>query len=511
MHVKQYTTFAMFSYEWTNVEIIHKFIVQTLDTLNAWQRAEVDVHGRCQFLAVTHTLDHAVWEECERMDREHSLYRVMVGVAQGTPHPKWHIHYTALNGDIVPAHIRAIYPDSPFIVADTEHVRALAVSVHKSLACGLLESANCQRMRSAFEQVFVSAGGAYGFVGSTDYPFGSLYSCVSAPWWKTGVRYCDIDYRQEVGGCYEFNYLTSNHLKRLGVRAANQILGPGVSLTPLSGGHNQEKYAVMRIDSAAYDFGEGLLARCCESRVTRNCRRSLLLSHEQHEAIGGDTAIEQLRWVKSFVHLPYGRAKIEWKTHIEPIESSGEIVADLQRLFGAMYAAVATNQLYVHEKLIEHCSIRDADSVVERLPPAAFKERDNAWLRNTDQVDLAMLPVTFLIRRQKRCAPNRLVRDLWTGWLAAIGDDPDLLGSVTVLEDPHPIESTTEHFDVLSCTCDATRLKQEAIDMLILDVDEINTAHMLVEGIVLGEICNPLHPQNSAVVPRIFGDGVCRE
>jgi len=217
----------------------------------------------------------------------------------------------------------------------------------------------------------------------------------------------------------------------------------------------------------------------------------LLLRSEQVAAVGGAEALGQFEFVKATNILPYGFVKILCHTYEELdyllIRSSE------QRLYEKLYSKGRRRRyvedMVVYPPLQNGLRGKASNSGIQRFPKlgggCAENYYDYAKLFYANDIDLRKLDIWFLLGDLPDLKGVAALEATLQKWMSHISAHPHAYGELELLQVPRFVEAGAKKCAHIKA--DATALKEESLDLLMVMMDEINLDNCKVQFVVLGE------------------------
>jgi hypothetical protein len=388
-------------------------------------------------------------------------------------------------------YLRFLLPEAPKAADEVDRVKLVSCSIAQSLVSERLRRQGENVWTDHWKRMFVDLDAVCGYVTRTDLPLTSVFTIAPGQSGRTsaaGSRIYDVDYRACIDGAYEDNFLSLHHLRRVPDLQERLEVDGTLETEPIEAWEGRLCGLRVRPREGS-PWGArrlaGLLGDLVHRPASGTERSFLLLSHDEVAAAGGAGALKAKPGKALLSELPHGFVQIEESAVIVP-EDYLKRTAMLQSLYGPIYPGVQRGKVYAHELMERFEGLFDRRSIFFRIPTGKPEGRSLLMYFASPELDLEHLTLHLLVRHDLAPADLAQVESIIKTWLAGVAGHPDAYGS---LEQRGSI-SVTElpggkdiHWAV-----SALHLRQEAINLLVLLVDELNRARFRVPYLVFGEI-----------------------
>ncbi len=379
-----------------------------------------------------------------------------------------------------------LWPELPAQLEDRESTRILSLSVDRELFSRRFGSRIESELIPALANVFVALSCQYAYAMETDLPVSSSFGFPPGQDAGSGLPIREIDTSRHIHGVYPTSLLSQNHWERVSGRFTG--LADADDTQPLSDFVPEGTGRLLRLK----DSSERTYARVAEAlqplipprEVTRKTS-SLLIRPDELAAMGGEATLRaELKdaWVRV---LPHGFAQVD-EPQIETVADSTRQIAALQRIYGDVYPEVRSGRLYIHERMESFPGLLDPQRTLYRIPGAPSVSRSLLVFRGESGARSAPLDIHLLLARRTPERGQRRVHALLEEWVSTVSKHEGSYGRLTILKEPSIVEASGA-LD-LQLTADVSELQQEAIDLLVLMLDEQNRSQWLVPYLMLGDI-----------------------
>jgi hypothetical protein len=381
---------------------------------------------------------------------------------------------------ITPDYLRYLEPETAFFTHDPESPRMASLSFDLQMFRAYPPDTR-ERIRSAVEETFVETNAFYAYGHPTRLPISGPYCLIRGGAEPPSPRIVDFDYRAHVEDVYELNWLSPGHVERITGKDRLNGLPDTPIRVPLDARHSPRG---LHIDTGRSSNRSLAVIRECLDGLLRyetpTRSASLLIGRSQLAALGLP-GIERLFAGSEVRRFPHDFVEVRGIHHAanrDPLRFERTLAAFYRQAYRLGEDARA------REHMVEYAGLRNRHEVYYRIPKLGADDSQVVNLIVTDVVDPSELPATVVVRRGLGGSDVARVEEALHRWQNAIQDDRDVYGSFAWRVELHRSERNgTVCFEGV---LDATGLRQEAINLLGLLLDEVNERTLVVPYLVLG-------------------------
>ena len=128
----------------------------------------------------------------------------------------------------------------------------------------------------------------------------------------------------------------------------------------------------------------------------------------------------------------------------------------------------------------------DEDAMYQRLPSYGTEKVEFLKIRRTDDFDFNDLEITLLVKQGLSDSKTRKIHTLYEKWLELVEHHPDSYGTMNIIEDMKNVRLFDQNS--IRFVIDGTALRQTAVNLLVLMIDEMNIEEFLVAYLIFGKI-----------------------
>jgi hypothetical protein len=170
------------------------------------------------------------------------------------------------------------------------------------------------------------------------------------------------------------------------------------------------------------------------------------------------------------------------------VHENQKYYADLTEFFERLRPGIARRSQGIAQLIVQYPGFFEPDQIVQRIPYRSLErsagEDDQVKVYFTANAKRERLNVLFLMNTGVKSYTE--VAALVNEWLVALERHPDVYGSIKAIEElsSWEIENST-HAQML---LDATHLRADGFNLLVLMLDNLNRADLIVRYLVCGEL-----------------------
>lgn len=447
--MKNYFTFLLVSRDWGRIEeTVLPVVEKLLEVVPAARKVQATAQVRSESGAPQ--VVSGTYERARRKFAPQDLVQLILQAMGGSPGVHdFFLFFENVRYRPTPEWLRFISPRMPERIEDTEALKIFSFSLKGELVDHEL-----------VEKLFVAANCVYGFGDETMWPVSGPYQFIRDNSPQAGLRIADFDYATQIEDVYRYNYLSASHLQRI---ADVEEMCRAVECKRLDGG-----LAVYIKDAAA---GREYLQSLIPAAGTASKSFQLLLPGLS------DTAVQKL------AEYSFTRSVKELPDFTRVTLTAPASVIENQRFFAGLndFLGQPAAQL-----IVQFQGLLEPGQIFQRIPVRRFeraaKDDDHVKVYSGSNVQRGRLKLLFVLNASKG---HEQVGELVREWVAAVDRRADVYGVVEVIEDfkPREIEGKV-HGELM---IDATRLQQDALNLLVLRLDELNRKNLIVRYLVFGE------------------------
>lgn len=450
--MKNYFTFLLVSRDWGRVEeTVLPVVEKLLDVVPSSRKVQATAQLKSQ--SGTPQIVSGTYDRARRKFAPQDLVQLILQAAGDTPGvQEFFLFFENVRYRPTPEWLRFLSPRMPDRIEDAEALKIFSVSLKDELV-----------ERGLVEKLFVAANCVYGFGDRTMWPISGPYQFIRDNSPQAGLRIADFDYATQIEDVYRYNYLSASHLQRI---ADVDGLCGAVECKRLDGG-----LAVYLKDAAAERAAREHLRSLIPAAGTGPKSFQLLLPGLP------DTAVQRLAgyvFTRAVKELPdFARVTL---TEPASVAENQQFHAGLNDFFGQPAAQL----------IVQFQGLFEPGQIFQRIPVRRFeraaKDDDHVKVYSGSNVQRERLKLLFVLNASKG---HEQVRELVREWVAAVDRRADVYGAVVVIDDFKSVEMEGKVHGEL--TIDATRLEQDALNLLVLRLDELNRKNLIVRYLVFGE------------------------
>lgn len=445
-----------------------------------------------------------------RQERDLLASGELESVSLGSENPRkltmrMSFQFEAIRYRLLPEYVLWLHPDLPEQVVEEDTPKLLTFSLADRLYRKKLSRKARRSLSEAVKTAFTELDAACGFATETDLPVTSAYTRRPGAGEDSEERFVDLDYRRWLDGVHEENLLSPHHAER--VRAGLERLAglKDIEVEWLQRSDGTEAGARLGLEGASRASWKA--AREELASLLPSPRPSvfdggvhLVLRRSQVTAIGGLERLASSPMLEDVRELPGGLVDAV-EVVPEMIEETLRSTAEQRRLFEPIYRAADRRDRYPHEDMVQHTGFADASEIYQRLPRVEAEERGCAFLYVEERNEPESTEIHFLVEDASGRARDR-VRELFDDWLGVVRENPGTYGTVEL----QPLREANHNGRVhLWCEADLSGLQQDAINLLLVRIDELNEGRCIVPFVVLGRIDPERYRKNAVPVAEPQG------
>jgi hypothetical protein len=170
------------------------------------------------------------------------------------------------------------------------------------------------------------------------------------------------------------------------------------------------------------------------------------------------------------------------------VQENQRYYADLAEFFERLRPGIARRSQGIAQLIVQYPGFFEPHQIFQRIPYRSLErsagEDDHVKVYFTANAKRERLNVLFLMNTGVKSYTQ--VAALVNEWLVALERHPDVYGSIKTIEElsPWEIENST-HAQIL---VDATHLRADGFNLLVLMLDNLNRADVVVRYLVCGEL-----------------------
>lgn len=376
-----------------------------------------------------------------------------------------------------PEYLRFIFPQAPERVEANEDFKIFSFSVRYDLfKRGLVDA-----QREVLERLFVAANCVYGFGNPTTWPIAGPFQFVRDNSPQAGRRIADFDYARQIEDVYLYNYLSESHLRDI-AELEKMCDTSGLECKQLFDEDDIRRgLAVYLINDSE---GPSVVRSYWRSLIPTSGASAksfqLLLPGTLDPAL--KTKLETYSFAAAVEELP-DFVRVALKAPLS-VPDNQEFYAELTDFFERLRPGVVRRGAEITQLIVQYPGFFEPDQIVQRIP----------YHRLADENDYVKVYVTYHAKRERlkvlflmnAGVDSSELAGLVREWCAVVDRHPDVYGSVDTIEElsPWAIENKTHAQMII----DATHLRPDGFNLLVLMLDHLNRADLIVRYIVCGDL-----------------------
>jgi hypothetical protein len=335
---------------------------------------------------------------------------------------------------------------------------------------------------SAVERMFIDTNALYAYGRTTPLPISSPYCLVGAGAGSRSFRIIDFDYQGHIEDLYELNWLSPSHMER--VREPDRLRELSDTPARILRGSDGTDRGLFIDASRSGSHSQTVVRRCLDDLLRYESPRksaSLLIGRRQLEAVG-------LAWLGRLFpsvelrRFPYDFAELEG---IQEAASANPL--GFENALESYYRqSHPLGKKRGREHMVEYSGLLEPTHVYYRFPGLDLDDSQAVKLRIADRVDLSSLPVLLILGQGLSASERERVEQTLGRWQATVQAQPEAYGTVEWKTAPRAKDRNGKA--CIEGLLDARKLRQEAIHLLVLLLDEIHEGKLMVPYLVLGDI-----------------------
>jgi hypothetical protein len=382
-------------------------------------------------------------------------------------------------------------------------LKILSLSVRENVFHGAVREHGEPTVKERLEKLFIALGCVYGYAWHAPKLLTvatSSYALIPQADQSTNrVRVIDYDYSHHIHDVFAYNYLSPAHMASLPddpERLCDRLSQFDCKMLYNAAG--ELKGAAIYVDSpnakkAARQALKQVIQPVDDPPVGSGY---LLLSQQQVAVAGGVEALNEFEFVDGVEVLPYGFVQVLSRSDIEYQAS----FASLQLLYERIYPPAKGCRGWVQDDMVSYQFLTDGMKLkpstggVSRIPKLGMGDDyyGYAKLFYGPGIDLEGLDIWFLIGVTPDPDGVQALAGAVDKWLSHLAGFPEAYGRVGLIEGAKFLTIGTKTCGHIKA--DFTSIKDEAIDLLMIVMDETNLKGCKIQFVVLGEPYLPTAP-----------------
>ena len=390
---------------------------------------------------------------------------------------------------LAPPYIKYFHPESPEFTFDTDSMKILSFSIKSEIFYPRLRAIGESAFLSYFESLFASEDCSYGFGNETTNVISNPFLYIRDNSIEYQLQIFDFDYRRQIECVYKYNYLSLKHVD--GISNPDHIHRPelGIESKWILDVNKMKRGLFVNVKDFSTEgklFLDTALAPLIPPPKDRNKTIHFFIDYMEMEQIRGDKHLESNPLLDELEVIPGGLATIEIRSRSE----YKEWLSILETVFKTQSNVRLAENTGLSQNIDQYLGLFDSNQIYQRYIKRRFEEGGNrcGYLRLylVSPVEYTRLDVTCCLGDNIENSDIIDVCKVIDKWLFEINRQPEYYGIYTVLRDKRV--ETLESKKKILFTMNASQLKQVAINLLVLRLDEINESNLRVPFLVFGSV-----------------------
>lgn len=491
--MKNYFTFFLCARDWGRVEdtvfpVVEKLLEVLPSTGKIQATAELKGHAAQD---APRTLSGS-YKRVRRELQTEDLSQLVLRVAGNKPDAQeFFLYFERARYKHAPEYLRFLYARTPERIEADGEPKIFSFSIGRDLFERKMGDAERSLLRGAVERLFAEANCVYGFGNPTSWPIASPYQFIRDNSAQALRRISDFEYASQIEDVYVYNYLSESHLREIAALDAmcNTTTAVAECKRLYDDLRRPRGLALYLKDTAAAtlhvaaDYLHSLIPASAPPLKSFQ----LLLPHALCDA-ASKNALVNYSFAAQVMELPdFIRVALR---EAASADDNKKFYAALNEFFERLRPGLLRGGLSVAELIIQYPGLFDPHQIFQRVPASSFDQPSNAVanakLFYASDVQLDRLNLLFLINAGGAGEPLARLGEVFRVWLSALHRHTSHYGNVNVIEAFRPV--TIEERAHAETRIDATHLKQDGLNLLMLMLDDANRNESLVSYLVCGDL-----------------------
>ncbi|MHC4867353.1 MAG: hypothetical protein ACYTEX_25040 [Planctomycetota bacterium] len=492
--MNKYYTIFLARYESTaQCDVVFTFVEWLLSRLSFFGRAKINAVRKWGISDRPRRLSKQELVRNRELANSREAERIYLRVPGNSPgRYAFYVYFQVVCPVLTADYLTLIDPTVPSRSECPDGLRILSISIDKAMYERTFRFTHARsELHGYVEQLFAQMKCVYGYGTETAHVISGRFLRIKdhGGGGLSEKTIADFDYTRYVEGVYNYNLLSKAHVTAMGDLASNlkdedgievrniysqdaQVGGMAVYLNP----HSPENI------NRATPYFQPLFETVAEAPVKT---RHFLLIHKEGIST---TMLEQILGQypsKAMRVLPYDFVQVEQIAPATAYEARRG-TASMQKVYRQIYPTLMNKDIYAHEYLEQFCGLFDRRMIFARVVGLGRQRADFAKVRFTGEIDFERLEMTFLVHAQPTLSSKSKMHELIHNWCGIVRNHNEEYGKLEILEELRDEKIRTKHRFHL--TVNAADLRQDAVNLLVLMVDEVNQKECMVPYIVFGRL-----------------------
>jgi hypothetical protein len=492
--MKNYFTFFLCARDWGRVEdVVFPVVEKVLEALPSSGKINATAQLKSDTTQDAPRILSGSYGRVRRELQPEDLAKLILRVAGKTPDVhEFFLYFERTRYKYTPEYLRFISARTPERVEAGGELKIFSFSIGRDLFERKMGDAERSALRGAVERLFVDASCEYGFGHPTAWHIASPYQFVRDSSPQAGLqRIVDFDYASQIEDVYVYNYLSESHLREIAALDALCKATPVAECKRLYDDLRRPRGLALYFKDTSAETLHAVAADYLHSLIPAPAPPlksfQLLLQGARCDAAARN-ALGNYSFAGQVTELP-DFIRVELKEAVSA-DDNKKFYSELNEFFERLRPGLLRGGLSVAQYIVQYHGLFDPHQIFQRLPARSFEQPSDdaadAKLFVTSDVRLARLNLLFLINAGLAGEPLARLGDMVRDWLSALRRHPAHYGRVNVIEAFRPV--TIEDRVHAETVIDATHLKQDGLNLLMLMLDEANRNEFVVPYLVCGDL-----------------------
>ncbi len=489
---EKYYTIFLASYGWSeDPKPLLLFIHWIIERVSLMRNAQVVFTNRSGVIEKPRALTEKVLAECETRILNRNLQKMGLTVKNRWDSLVFSVYFHNLWFEYLPDYMIFLDPDIPLKTECITALKFLSISIDKHIYEDVFGNEESRyELQMKINKLFVDMNCVYGNINKTRFPISNPFNLLKYQNESSSrQRFIDFDYANHIENVYEYNLLSGKHLLSLGdierlfednysveVKKIfdNSLKLYGASIYLRSGSFVDIFKIREKLRPVLAGFGE-----------SKTLQGYLLINKLQLDRLGDIKNIKLRYPSKEIKVLPYDYIRIR-QPDILTIEDAQRHTENLRKLYELIIPGSGKGNRYVHEYIEDYSGLFERESLYYRLPSLDLRPTDFVKVRFTDRINRDCLKINLILMSSHLKGIKNKITSLVKNWISQIESNSDVYGIIKLLKGEEYIR--VKKGEVLQVVINAEGLNQEAINLLIVMLDEVNVEKCVIPYLVFGDI-----------------------
>jgi hypothetical protein len=339
------------------------------------------------------------------------------------------------------------------------------------------------------ENLFLEMNCVYAYAHTPPLPIGGPYDRICDHGGHSGKRIMDFDYAQKIEGIYEYNVLSPEHIGQIPDGLENLENCESIEVREIVSTHgNQRRNTVIQVnDSNGIDIVtehlDVLIDRTPEPWLVEK-NYLLVRRPEELPQFALNAACKAFEPV-SVALFPHDFVEIALPRQVSPSDSMAH-TGELQDFFRIVCPRLLDANIWVHEELQQFAGLFDRQAIFRRIPHYEKLNTNFLKIRFASKIKFDSLEVNLLLKKKPSATSTTEITALIAQWHSDVNTNADVYGKLRFITDvKQNLIGQAHGFHFL---VDASKVRQSAVNLLVLMLDQLNSRSFLVQFLVFGRI-----------------------